>query len=333
MGCVYETGKTRDDENNCGLLQCRAAARDGAGSVTGRDGGESCGAGGGEGPASTTAVLLEEDQEIREENVKYFFRSDGNREAAVYQEPVHYQEDGTWKDIDNTLVEVETEDGKTAFRNKENDLKVTLPQTLASSEEVAVSYQDHRLSFRLKGDTPAAKARSRTAGTATLHQPSPCRLEELQAAYQNRKAETAGTEMAARPRLLHAEAPDIVSLSDSELADALNEEMRSLRKLNAGVTYSGGRAGAPGVLSPARPEAQGKLGFRSAAGSGVLLICYRQRRADRHSAGKRGGGVPGWGRRASSPSSLPICGMRRKARATPLKCAWPRIRKAAIRIP
>ena len=60
------------------------------------------------GPASTTAVLLEEDQEIREENVKYFFRSDGNREAAVYQEPVHYQEDGTWKDIDNTLVEVET---------------------------------------------------------------------------------------------------------------------------------------------------------------------------------------------------------------------------------
>lgn len=191
------------------------------------------------GPASTTAVLLEEDQEIREENVKYFFRSDGNREAAVYQEPVHYQEDGTWKDIDNTLIEVETEDGKTAFRNKENDLKVTLPQTLASSEEVAVSYQDHRLSFRLKEDTPAAKARSRTAGTATLHQPSPCRLEELQAAYQNRKAETAGTEMAARPRLLHAEAPDIVSLSDSELADALNEEMRSLRKLNAGVTYSG----------------------------------------------------------------------------------------------
>ena len=54
------------------------------------------------GPASTTAVLLEEDQEIREENVKYFFRSDGNREAAVYQEPVLYQEDGTWKDIDNT---------------------------------------------------------------------------------------------------------------------------------------------------------------------------------------------------------------------------------------
>lgn len=201
------------------------------------------------GPASTTAVLLEEDQEIREENVKYFFRSDGNREAAVYQEPVHYQEDGTWKDIDNTLVEVETEDGKTAFRNKENDLKVTLPQTLASSEEVAVSYQDHRLSFRLKEDTPAAKARSRTAGTATLHQPSPCRLEELQAAYQNRKAETAGTEMAARPRLLHAEAPDIVSLSDSELADALNEEMRSLRKLNAGVTYSGVAPGSRCLIS------------------------------------------------------------------------------------
>lgn len=55
--------------------------------------------------------------------------------------------------------------------------------------------------------------------------------------------------MAARPRLLHAEAPDIVSLSDSELADALNEEMRSLRKLNAGVTYSGVAPGSRCLIS------------------------------------------------------------------------------------
>ena len=138
--------------------------------------------------------------------------------------------------------------------------------------------------------------------------------------------------MAARPGFSMRRAPDIVSLSDSELADALNEEMRSLRKLNAGVTYSGGRAGAQVSYLLQGRKLKGKLGFRSAAGSGVLLICYRQRRADRHSAGKQGSGVPGWGERCVFTVQPPICGMRRKARATPLKCAWPRIRKAAIRI-
>lgn len=39
-------------------------------------------------------LLLTEDVKKREENVKYFIRTDGNREAAVYQQAVHYQENG-----------------------------------------------------------------------------------------------------------------------------------------------------------------------------------------------------------------------------------------------
>ncbi len=49
--------------------------------------------------------ILIEDKEKREENTKVFQMTDRSYQAAVYQYPVHFQEDGEWKDIDNTLQE------------------------------------------------------------------------------------------------------------------------------------------------------------------------------------------------------------------------------------
>ncbi|GFZ34395.1 hypothetical protein CSC2_49210 [Clostridium zeae] len=41
----------------------------------------------------------------RDENTKYFMKEDHSYEAAVYPIPIHYFEDGQWKEIDNTLEE------------------------------------------------------------------------------------------------------------------------------------------------------------------------------------------------------------------------------------
>ena len=41
----------------------------------------------------------------RDANVKQFMLSDGTFEAVEYQYPVHYQKDGKWVDIDNTLID------------------------------------------------------------------------------------------------------------------------------------------------------------------------------------------------------------------------------------
>ena len=51
-------------------------------------------------------LLVGEEISKREEEVKVFRRSDGAYVAASYNEPVHYQKDGEWKDIDNTLVSI-----------------------------------------------------------------------------------------------------------------------------------------------------------------------------------------------------------------------------------
>ena len=48
-------------------------------------------------------TVLEEVEESRTEYSKEFKLSNGLYAAAVYAAPVHYMEDGQWKEIDNTL--------------------------------------------------------------------------------------------------------------------------------------------------------------------------------------------------------------------------------------
>ncbi|HBI04672.1 MAG TPA: hypothetical protein DDY49_11660, partial [Paenibacillaceae bacterium] len=53
----------------------------------------------------TEAQIIGELENKREKNVKHFLKEDHTYEAVLYPLPVHYQEDGQWKEIDNTLVE------------------------------------------------------------------------------------------------------------------------------------------------------------------------------------------------------------------------------------
>lgn len=46
---------------------------------------------------------LQELDEYRTANTKQFLMSDNSIQAVMYNEPVHYNENGEWKDIDNTL--------------------------------------------------------------------------------------------------------------------------------------------------------------------------------------------------------------------------------------
>ena len=189
--------------------------------------------------ADPAAILLGEDNGIREENVKYFVRSDGNREAAVYEQSVHYQENGEWKDIDNTLTATTAEDGSRVYQNTANDLQVTLPEAMKSDSRVEVAYGDHRLSFTMNIAAPSVYSRVRSAVSSIgeVRQPTESNLDKLKAQYEARKNGTAS-----KPGLLRqvfaAEDTRIASMSDVELVDAINEETRSLEKLGSGITYA-----------------------------------------------------------------------------------------------
>jgi RHS repeat-associated protein len=60
--------------------------------------------------------IVREITEKREQNIKHFLNEDLSYQAVVYNYPVHYKENGEWKDIDNTLEDASDE----TFGIKEN---------------------------------------------------------------------------------------------------------------------------------------------------------------------------------------------------------------------
>lgn len=128
---------------------------------------------------------------LREEFVKHFELPDGTGAAVVYDSPVHYEKDGTWVEIDNTLVSatkmggdvnavIVRNDRMTAvtdaaqadtkgvvttayYENNDNPFKVQLPAAMDKNTPIAVTHGEHTLRFCFDG----------AAGTAsgTLEQP------------------------------------------------------------------------------------------------------------------------------------------------------------------
>lgn len=95
-----------------------------------------------------TAVTGIISKESPEAGVKHFRLSDGSYIAAVYNEPVHYLQDGRYEEIDNTLRTV-TIDGKVYYRNTAGELMAQLPQT--ADGEVQLNYNGYSVSWVIDG--------------------------------------------------------------------------------------------------------------------------------------------------------------------------------------
>ena len=133
--------------------------------------------------------IIGEDISKREENVKYYRHEDGTYTAAVYSEPVHYQEDGEWRDIDNTLELKSGEDGKAYYTNRENAFEVRMPQNADGETPVQVEANGYSLSWTLEEQkasqasvsvpVKAAKAQARQLEAMTEDERIRVRNEEM----------------------------------------------------------------------------------------------------------------------------------------------------------
>lgn len=59
--------------------------------------------------ADDTVKILQEEVALREEYTKHFALDNGAMMAVVYPYAVHYEENGAWEDIDNTLYQTQAE--------------------------------------------------------------------------------------------------------------------------------------------------------------------------------------------------------------------------------
>lgn len=88
---------------------------------------------------------MKERKEFRKEREKHFENADHSFTAAVYGQPVHYMENGEWREIDNT-VELGA-DGR--YENKKNDFKVSFAGDASDEKLITVAKDGHSLSWKM----------------------------------------------------------------------------------------------------------------------------------------------------------------------------------------
>ena len=96
------------------------------------------------------AEIVSEIPSGRDAYQKEFLLSNGQRMLAVYPTAVHYQENGQWEEIDNTL-RAERQNGSTVYRNTAGAWDVALPAQMDAQQAVSVEQDGYRLSFRFAG--------------------------------------------------------------------------------------------------------------------------------------------------------------------------------------
>ena len=78
-------------------------------------------------------VLTGELDERREQNIKHFMREDGSVEAVTYPYSVHYEKEGEWVDIDNTLV---FDEANEIYKTNDNAFQTSFSSEVVTDELV-----------------------------------------------------------------------------------------------------------------------------------------------------------------------------------------------------
>ena len=88
------------------------------------------------------SAIIGEDLDRRDQYQKEYMLEDNTRLLVVYPDAVHYEKNGKWEEIDNTLVTARKADGTTVLKNTASVLDVELPQTMDQEQEISLTYED-----------------------------------------------------------------------------------------------------------------------------------------------------------------------------------------------
>lgn len=170
----------------------------------------------------TTAKIVSEVTEMREESVKYFLCDDGSYIAATYAAPVHYNENGVWKEIDNTLT-LSSKSGETVYSTK-GGLNVTVPSELGSGKRFTATNEGYTISFGVKSIDNSLSAQAKVVETDAL--PSVVKM--------NSTAEISDEKVTASSMAQKAE-----TLTEKQKVEKFNNEQMTVDKQSGAVVYKG----------------------------------------------------------------------------------------------
>ena len=103
---------------------------------------------------SHEVAILSEDADRKDLYTKDFLLEDMSRLLVVYPDAVHFQKDGKWIDIDNTLELARDEKtGNPIYKNRANSVEITLPEALSLEEGPQVTFGKDSIRFVFAGIT------------------------------------------------------------------------------------------------------------------------------------------------------------------------------------
>ncbi|MBQ7247431.1 MAG: RHS repeat protein [Lachnospiraceae bacterium] len=100
--------------------------------------------------AAPKAAIITEDTGSRDLYNKDFLLSDMSHLAVTYPDAVHYEADGGWNEIDNTLG-LYGKEGEEVWRNRANSVIMELPALLTSENGPRISCEEDSFGFSLTG--------------------------------------------------------------------------------------------------------------------------------------------------------------------------------------
>ncbi|SHH28624.1 DNRLRE domain-containing protein [Clostridium grantii] len=106
------------------------------------------------------AKIIKEVTEKRERNVKHFFMENNTYQAVIYPYSVHYDNNGKWEEVDNSLVETTDEDNNSVLQNKSNSYKVKFGKTIDSNKLVSIKKDKYEVYWNLINDSNESEANS-----------------------------------------------------------------------------------------------------------------------------------------------------------------------------
>lgn len=159
-------------------------------------------------------VLMElEDQ--REASVKHFLMSDNSVRAVVYAQPVHYEEDGKWENIDNSLQYQEESEN---YINTANDFQVRFAEETGMEEFIQIRQGEYGLDWKY------ADAESRVATPAPTVVPDEEVGEAIDESSSSSAEQPESTETPMPTQApVESEPEDVESASEAERSEAVGE--------------------------------------------------------------------------------------------------------------
>ena len=88
------------------------------------------------------ADIAYEDTDKRDEYTKVYRKTDGTYTAVISELPLHFSDNGEWKDIDNTILK---KDG--VLTNSSNSFNVSFPQKMTGNNDIRLEKDGSEISF------------------------------------------------------------------------------------------------------------------------------------------------------------------------------------------